>query len=111
MNLQIIKGMDGKEEYVLLPVQVFKALQEQIEDELIGLGIEAGQQEEYDPFDPADYVQNPIALARMKAGIKQIDLANRMGVSQAYISKLEHAEVVSDNNLNRVRKALKKATL
>lgn len=109
MNLQIIRGMNGKEEYVLLPVEVYKILQEQIEEELIGLGIEAGQAEDYESFNPADYVQNPVALARMKVGIKQVELARRMGVSQAYISKLEHTEEVTENMLKRVHDALRGA--
>lgn len=61
----------------------------------------------YEPFDPADFVKNPVALARMKAGIKQIELARRMGVSQAYISKLEHADTVAENALTRVLNVLK----
>ena len=39
---------------------------------------------DYAPFDPADYVDNPIALARIKAGIAQAELAKRMKVTQAY---------------------------
>ena len=32
MNLQVIKGVDGKDEYVLLPVGIYESLREQIED-------------------------------------------------------------------------------
>lgn len=108
MNLQIIKGVNGQDEYVLLPVGVYESLREQIEDELSVLDLSKGQKEEFVPFDPADFVQNPIALARMKAGIKQVDLARKMEVSQAYISKLEHAETVSESAVNRVLDALRK---
>jgi hypothetical protein len=108
MNLQIIKGTDGQDEYVLLPVGVYESLREQIEDELSVLDIQTGQEEEYEPFNPADFVQNPVALARMKAGVKQVDLASKMDVSQAYVSKLEHAQTVSKTALERVIEALKK---
>ncbi|MBF0382191.1 MAG: helix-turn-helix transcriptional regulator [Magnetococcales bacterium] len=108
MNLQIIKGTDGRDEYVLLPVGVYEALREQIEDELSILDIHKGQDEDYEPFDPSDFVQNPVALARMKAGVKQVDLARKMDVSQAYISKLEHAQTVSESALKLVLDALKR---
>lgn len=108
MSLQIIKGVNGQDEYVLLPVGVYESLREQIEDELSVLDLSKGQEEEFVPFDPADFVQNPIALARMKAGIKQADLARKMEVSQAYIRKLEHAETVSESAMNRVLDALRK---
>ena len=107
MNLQVIKGIDGQDEYVLLPVGVYEALRGRIEAELSELEIHKGQEEEYEPFDPADFVQNPVALARMKAGVKQVELARRMDVSQAYVSKLEHSETVSATALKRVQNALK----
>ncbi|MBF0622939.1 MAG: helix-turn-helix domain-containing protein [Magnetococcales bacterium] len=106
MNLQVIKGMDGQDEYVLVPVKVFEALKSEIEDELSDLDITVGESDEYEDFEPADYIQNPVALARLKAGLKQIELAERMGVSQAYISKLEHSKEVKSKTLKRVRIAL-----
>ena len=106
MNLQVIKGMDGQDEYVLLPVGVYEALRETIEEALAKWDIPKGQEEEYDPFDPADFVQNPVALARMRAGVKHVELARRMDVSQAYVSKLEHSESVSESALKRIVDAL-----
>ncbi len=106
MNLQTIKNIQGNTEYVLLPVQVFDALKEQIEDELAGLEAWAEQEDDYVDFDPADYVDNPVALARMKAQVKQVDLARHMKVTQSYISKLEHADQVSDEALQKVKAAL-----
>lgn len=44
---------------------------------------------DYVTFDLADYADNPIALARIKADITQEGLAKRMKVTQAYISKIE----------------------
>ena len=107
MNLQVIKGIDGQDEYVLLPVGIYEALRGQIEEELSELEIHKGQEEDYEPFDPADFVQNQVALARMKAGVKQVELARRMDVSQAYVSKLEHSETVSASALKLVKDALK----
>lgn len=63
---------------------------------------------DYVPFDPADYVDNPIALARIKAGITQEELAIRMKVTQAYISKIERQSKVTAKLLNKVKIALVK---
>lgn len=103
MTLQTIKSIDGKDEYVLLPVAVYKALQEEIEDELAGLEAAAKKGEEYVPFVLEDYVDNPVALARMKAHLTQKDLAERMGVTQAYISKIERQGRVTPRLLARVK--------
>ncbi len=106
MNLQTINDINGNAEYVLLPVQVFDALKEQIEDELAGIEAWAEQEEDYVDFNPADYVDNPVALARLQAQIKQVDLARHMQVTQSYISKLEHADHVSDEALQKISAAL-----
>ncbi len=106
MNLQTIHDIHGKVEYVLLPVQVFNALKEQIEDELSGLEAWAEQNEDYVDFNPGDYIDNPAALARIQAQVKQIELARHMNVTQSYISKLEHADHVSDEALKKVITAL-----
>ena len=66
------------------------------------------QHKDYDAFDPADYVDNPIALARIKAGITQESLAKKMGVTQAYISKIEAQDQVTAKLLQKIKMALKK---
>ncbi len=78
----------------------------QIEDEPVGLEAWAEQEEDYVDFDAADYVDSPVALARMKARVKQIDLARQMQVPSSYISKLEHADQVPDEALQKVQGAL-----
>lgn len=103
MNLQIIKSITGKAEYVLLPVSVYQALQPQIEAKLEKFEPDS----DYVPFDPADYVDNPIALARIKAHLTQEELAKRLKVSQAYISKIEKQKKVTPKLLSKVREALK----
>lgn len=100
MSLQIIKSIDGKDEYVLLPVSIYNKLHEEIEGEL---------KHGYVLFDPADYVDNPVALARIKANITQERLAQYMGVTQAYISKIEQQEKITVKVLQRVKAALKSA--
>lgn len=107
MTLQTIKSIDGKDEYVLLPVTVYKALKEKIEDELAGLEAATEKGEEYIPFVLEDYVDNPAALARMKAHMTQKELARRLGVTQAYVSKIERQEKVTPQLLARVKAALK----
>jgi DNA-binding XRE family transcriptional regulator len=103
MNLQIIKSIQGKDEYVLLPVAIYNALHNEIAKKLQRLVTE----EDYAPFEPADYVDNPIALARIKAHITREELANHMGVSQAYISKIERQEKVTPKVLLKVKAILK----
>lgn len=108
MNVQIIKDRRGKPEYVLLPVRVYEALRSQIERKLSDLEAGPDDADDYEPFDPADYLDNPVAVERMRAAVRQKALAKAMGVSQAYISKLEHAEHVTPETLERVRSTLKR---
>ncbi|MGD9591227.1 MAG: helix-turn-helix domain-containing protein [Candidatus Berkiella sp.] len=100
MTLQIIKSIEGKEEYVLLPIAAYKALKKEIDHVL---------ESDYQPFILEDYVSSPVALARIKANLSQLELAKLMGVSQAYISKLESKEKISPKTLSKVMKAIKTA--
>jgi DNA-binding XRE family transcriptional regulator len=100
MNLQVIKSTDGQPEYVLLPFHVYQLLKPSIKTAL------HETEGEYIPFNIKDYVDNPVALARIKAGLTQADLARLMNVSQAYISKIENLDKVSVKVLANVKKAL-----
>ena len=60
----------------------------------------------YQPFQLEDYVDNPAALARIKARVSQSDLVRRLGVSQSYIYKIERQERVTPKLLARVSRAL-----
>ncbi len=104
MSLQIIKSIDGKAEYVLLPIGVYKALRGEIEAKLSKKHSSA----EYASFNPADYVDNPVALARIQARLTQEELAHRMKVTQAYISKVESQDKVSAKVMLKVKAALVK---
>ena len=102
MNLQTIKSLDGKVEYVLLPVAAYHALRRQITEQLK----HAQENEDYEVFDPSDYIDNPVALARIQAGITQEELAKLMNVTQAYVSKIENQEKVTPKMMQKVTKAI-----
>lgn len=97
MNLQVIKSVTGEAEYVLLPVYAYERLKPHI-DKILS--------EDYVPFIAEDYISNPVALARIKAGITQKELAGLLNVSQGYISKLESQQSVSPKALNNVINAI-----
>jgi DNA-binding XRE family transcriptional regulator len=102
MNLQTIKSMDGKVEYVLLPVATYQALRHQITEQLK----QPKEDQEYEVFDPADYIDNPVALARILAGITQEELARLMSVTQAYVSKIENQKKVTPKMMQKVTTAI-----
>jgi transcriptional regulator with XRE-family HTH domain len=62
--------------------------------------------DEYVPFQLEEYITNPIAIARIKAKLTQIELAERLGVSQAYISQLESQVKVTPKTLQKIEQAL-----
>ncbi len=108
INLQVIKSIAGKPEYVLIPMAVYKALREEIEDEIAGREVAADKGNGYVPFIVEDYVSNPVSLARIRANVTQEQLAERMGVSQAYVSKIEHQTRVTGKLLTKIDAALAK---
>ena len=64
--------MDAKVEYVPLPVVTYHALRHQITEQLK----HPQENEDYQVFDPADYIDNPVALARIhtrsvRGGLRQ----------------------------------------
>ncbi len=103
-NLQIIKSVNGKPEYVLLPFSIYQALRHSIEKELVAHA--HAPSEEYEPFQLEDYVDNPVALARIQAKATQEELAEAMKVTQAYISRIEHQDSVSAKVMVKVNAAL-----
>lgn len=104
-TLQTIKNTSGNPEYVLLPVEVYKHLKENI-DIMVDKCI---LQESYIDFSPADFIKNRIALARMKAKVTQVSLAKYLSVSQAYISKIENDEYkITEELFEKINTAIKK---
>ncbi|HEU5282137.1 MAG TPA: helix-turn-helix transcriptional regulator [Gammaproteobacteria bacterium] len=102
MTLQVIKSINGKAEYVLLPFKVYRALRGEIEDALK----KKYSEKDYAPFELTDYVDNPVALARINANMTQKVLAKRMNVTQAYISKLESQNNITAKVLKKVKLAI-----
>ena len=106
MILQKIRSLDGRDEYVLLPISVYRILREEINSQLAGRKTAESKTGDYVPFALEDYVDNPVALARIRAQLTQAKLAKRMGVTQAYISKIEAQDRVSSKVLEKALAAL-----
>lgn len=105
MTLQTIKSLDGKDEYVLLPIAIYQTLQDEI-TQALAKPRPRDKEAAYQPFVLEDYVDNPVALARMQAHMTQRELARRLAVTQAYISKVERQEKVTPRLLQRVQAVL-----
>jgi transcriptional regulator with XRE-family HTH domain len=73
------------------------------------MNIQVTEDSDYVPFVLEDYVDNPVALARMKKNVTQEGLAKVMKVSQAYVSKLESQNKVTAKMLAKVHIALTKS--
>jgi len=99
MNLQKIKSIDGKDEYVLLPIKTYAQLKRQINKVL-------DSENEYEPFVLEEHVKNPIALARIKARWSQEKLAKHLKTSQAYVSKIERQQKTSSKLIMKVNQIL-----
>jgi DNA-binding XRE family transcriptional regulator len=104
-KLQVIQSPNGKDEYVLLPVLVYQALQETIDEKLAKME-KYLHDDDYVLFEPADYVDNPVALARINAGMTREELAKKLGISKGYIGKVEQSTKVSEKLLARVKAVL-----
>ncbi len=103
MNLQTIKSIDGKTEYVLLPIHIYNTLTNSFKKKTKYV------ETDYVSFDPADYVDNPVALARINAGLTQKELAKHLRVTQAYVSKIENQHNITPKLLKKIKDALAKS--
>jgi len=61
---------------------------------------------DYVLFELTDYVDNPVALARINADITQEELSKRIDVTQAYINKLEAQSKVTGKVLKKIKAAI-----
>ena len=92
----------GKPVFVVVPYRDYVALtgQELMTDE---------DDAELVPFQVSDFIGNSIKVCRIEAGISQGELAERLGVTQGYISKIERrGHKVTDRLMQRVKEALGK---
>lgn len=98
MSAQIIYDQTGKNpEFAVIPWDEYQQLIHQ----------DSADDEEMIPFDVADYIDNPIKAMRVKSNLTQVQLAELMGVSQAYIGKIERTNYSpTDNLMSRVEKAI-----
>jgi ribosome-binding protein aMBF1 (putative translation factor) len=115
MNLNTIQALGGQR-FVLLPIEAYTQLEPQI-SALMRQSKPAARarriavktpsktkttSSDYAAFVLDEYVSNPVALARIKAGLTQAELAKRLAVSQPYIAKLEAQGRVSVQKLDGV---------
>lgn len=98
MSAQIIYDQSGKNpEFAVIPWDEYQRLINQ----------DNADDEEIIPFDVADYIDNPIKAMRVKANLTQVQLAELMDVSQAYIGKIERtSHTPTDKLLQRVEQAI-----
>lgn len=88
MEYQTIKEK-GKIKFVVLPVEDFNRLMENIDDD--GLSIHLSSKEPlYDQQEAEDYIfMNPVRRERLEKSWTQTDLARKMNVKQSTIAKWE----------------------
>lgn len=106
----------GESETILLPIAEYQALLEKAEayDDLMGLSefhraLKAGQ-EELIPNEVVEQLvsgQSPIKVWRQYRGLSQTQLAEMIGVSQAYVAQLETGQRQGKPDLfKKIAKAL-----
>lgn len=67
----------------------------------------ANDDDEYVSFALNDYIQNPIRVARIEANLSQQDLAERLNITQGYISRIEGRNFkVTDKLMHKIRTVL-----
>lgn len=109
---QIVKDIYGRDQFVMIPVSVYERLKERIDAEYDAqrqaAAIAAVEDEDGYAATP---LRNPVTLMRMRAGLKQKELAEALGITQAYVSKMENAETIPPRFIGKVRAALQKRAI
>ena len=90
MEYQTIKE-NGKTKFVVLPIKLFEAILDRLEDESDLRAIKATKKEPlYEQEEAEEYIfMNPVKRERLERGWTQKDLANRLGVKQSTVAKWE----------------------
>lgn len=71
------------------------------------IGISKDDDDEFVPFILNDYIQNPIRVARIQANLSQQELAERLNVTQGYISRVERRNFkVNDKLMHKIKTVL-----
>lgn len=93
---------NGKPAFAVIPYAEYVAL-------TVNQARHKTEDDEFVPFVLSDYIENPIRVARVEAGLTQVELAEHLGVTQGYVSKIEGRNFrVSPGLRQRVTDALKK---
>jgi ribosome-binding protein aMBF1 (putative translation factor) len=95
MEYQTIKE-NGETKFVVLPVKLFEAILDRIEDESDLRAIkEAKKDPLYEQKEAEEYIfMNPVKRERLQRGWTQKDLADQLGVKQSTVAKWEMKEAV-----------------
>jgi len=90
MEYQTIKE-NGKVKFVVLPIESFRSLLDQLEDKSDLQAIrEANSEPLYGQEEAESYIfMNPVKRERLERGWTQQELARRLGVKQATVAKWE----------------------
>jgi ribosome-binding protein aMBF1 (putative translation factor) len=90
MEYQTIKE-NGKTKFVVLPVKLFKAILDRLDDESDLRSISESYKEPlYDQDEAEEYIfMNPVKRERLERGWTQKDLADQFGVKQSTVAKWE----------------------
>ena len=90
MEYQTIKE-NGKTKFVVLPVKLFEAILDRLDDESDIRSIkEANKEPLFNQNDAEEYIfMNPVKRERLERGWTQKDLAHRLGVKQSTVAKWE----------------------
>ena len=95
MEYQTIKEK-GKVKFVVLPIELFEALLDRLEDASDIRAIREAEQEPlYDQTEAEEYIfMNPVKRERLDRGWAQKDLADRLEVKQPTVAKWERKDAV-----------------
>ena len=107
MSIQVVKKKQ-RVDYVIIPYDEFITYANEglIEAAYIQDILTNPVDGEIMDFDFGNHVDNPVQLRRLRAGFTQKELAEKLGVTQAYVSKLERAQTVSAKALKKVNDIL-----